>query len=147
MHMGTIQSQPSHRPPPLVTGFALVGMAVAAVAATLLVIAHLGIFAGLGRGATTAGPNAIVLSAQQMRFGQEEIHLQVGQTVTFVLDNRDLYPHSFDADGLELHVPMPSKGTATATFTATRPGVFDFYCAVPGHTAAGMAGKIIVEPS
>ena len=40
---------------------------------------------------------------------------------------------------------MPAKRAMTATFTPTEPGVLDFYCGVPGHTEAGMTGKIIVE--
>lgn len=116
-----------------------------AIGLFVVVIARLGLLNGL-RGGETAVPGAIHLTAQDMRFGQEEIHLKVGQTVTFTLDNKDLYAHSFDADDFDVHTAMPANSQVTASFTATRPGTFDFYCSVPGHQQAGMVGKIIVEP-
>jgi len=111
-----------------------------------VVIARMGLLNGVVRGGETAVPGTIVLSAQNMRFGQEEIRLKVGQTAVFTLDNNDLYAHSFDADDFAVHATMPANSQVTASFTATRPGVFDFYCGIPGHEQAGMAGKIIVEP-
>ncbi len=112
----------------------------------LLVVGHLGIFNEYIGGSVTAQSADLVVTARQMRFGQEEIRLHVGETVAIVLDNQDLYAHSFDVDALDVHVAMPAKQEVFATFTATRPGVYDFYCGVSGHTEAGMVGKIIVEP-
>lgn len=124
-----------------------------------LVMARMGLLNGLVRSGETAAsttdvasalsaglPGTIRLTAQDMRFGQDEIRLKVGQTVTFVLDNKDFYAHSFDADDFDVHTAMPANNQITASFTATRPGTFDFYCGVPGHEQAGMVGKIIVEP-
>lgn len=116
-----------------------------AIGLFLVVIGRMGLLNGLRRG-ETAVPNAIHLTAQEMRFGQDEIRLKVGQTVTFTLENKDLYAHSFDADDFDVHTAMPANSQVTASFTATRPGTFDFYCGVPGHEQAGMIGKIIVEP-
>ncbi len=112
----------------------------------VLVVARLGFFSGLMGGSATAQSADLVVTARQMRFGQEEIHLRVGETVAIVLDNQDRYAHSFDIDAFDVHEVMPAKQEVYATFTATRPGVFDFYCGVGGHTQAGMVGKIIVEP-
>jgi len=116
-----------------------------------LVIARMGLLNGLVRGGETAASaslsaDVIRLTSQDMRFGQDEIRLKVGQTVTFTLDNKDLYAHSFDADEFDVHTAMPANNQVTASFTATRPGTFDFYCGVPGHQQAGMVGKIVVEP-
>lgn len=111
-----------------------------------LVIARMGLLNGLARRGDTAVPGTIHLTTQDMRFGQDEIHLKVGQTVTFTLGNKDLYAHSFDADDFDVHNAMPANSQVTASFTAARPGIFDFYCGVPGHKQAGMVGKIIVDP-
>jgi plastocyanin len=116
-----------------------------AVGLFFVVIGRLGLLNGLSSG-ETAVPGTIHLTAQDMRFGQDEIHLKVGQTVTFTLDNKDLYAHSFDADDFDVHTAMPANSQVMASFTATRSGTFDFYCGVPGHTQAGMVGKIIVAP-
>ena len=116
-----------------------------AVGLFLMVMGRMGLLNGLRQG-ETAVPGTIHLTAQDMRFGQDEIRLTVGQTVTFTLENKDLYAHSFDADDFAVHTAMPANSQVTASFTATRPGIFDFYCGVPGHTQAGMVGKIIVTP-
>lgn len=116
-----------------------------------VVIARMGLLNGLVRSGETAASasfnaDVIRLTAKDMRFGQDEIRLKVGQTVSFALNNQDLYAHSFDADDFDVHTAMPANSQLTASFTATRPGTFDFYCGVPGHEQAGMVGKIIVEP-
>ncbi|MCB9420365.1 MAG: cupredoxin domain-containing protein [Ardenticatenaceae bacterium] len=116
-----------------------------AVGLFVVAIGRMGLLNGLlGREITQ--PGAIHLTAQDMRFGQTEIHLKVGQTVTLTLDNKDFFGHSFDANDFDVHTVMPANSQVTASFTATRPGVFDFYCGVPGHQKAGMVGKFIVEP-
>ncbi len=132
-----------------------IGIAIIAFGA---VISQMGLLNGLFGGETatsasdgtsalsTAVSSDIILSAHAMRFGQKEIRLKVGETVTIVLDNNDHYAHSFDTDDLDVHVAMPANRQATATFTATEPGVFEFYCDIPGHTQAGMVGTLIVEP-
>ena len=53
-------------------------------------------------------------------------------------------PHSFDVDELDVHAPMTSGEPGLVVFTATRPGSYLFYCAVPGHadkaSQRGMVG-------
>jgi plastocyanin len=120
-----------------------IGMVLAilvAIGLFAVVVSRMGFFSG----SVSAESSDLVISAEKMRFGQDEIQLKVGQSVTIVLDNADFYAHSFDQDDQDVHVDMPARKQVTATFTATRPGEFDFYCGVPGHQAAGMVGKIIV---
>jgi nitrite reductase (NO-forming) len=60
-----------------------------------------------------------------------------------------------NADGIEHDVVFPDfkagtdrvnrKGASSVTvFRADKPGEFEYFCAVPGHRQAGMAGKIVV---
>jgi len=35
--------------------------------------------------------------------------------------------------------------TATVTFTAPAPGVYDYICTFPGHALAGMRGTLTVK--
>jgi uncharacterized cupredoxin-like copper-binding protein len=41
---------------------------------------------------------------------------------------------------------MPGSQSALALFRPTQTGTYTFYCAVPGHRAAGMVGTLTVEP-
>jgi cytochrome c oxidase subunit 2 len=78
-------------------------------------------------------------------FDQAELRARVGQTVALRLENRDTQTHSFDIDAFDVHVTMPTNAPALALFTPTEPGSYTFYCRIPGHTEAGMVGKLIVE--
>lgn len=147
MQATTVSEKTSH----LLTQLGIGLGVLLAIGLFVVVIGRLGLLNGLRGGETATSLNAgvpgtIHLTAQDMRFGQEEIHLKVGQTVTFTLDNQDLYAHSFDAEDFDVHTAMPANSQVVASFSATRPGTFDFYCGVPGHEQAGMVGKIIVEP-
>ena len=86
------------------------------------------------------------LTAEKMRFSQPELHVQAGERVELHLANADLFGHSFDIDALGVHVEMPARETATASFTAPEPGTYTITCNVPGHAEAGMVGTLVVEP-
>jgi len=42
---------------------------------------------------------------------------------------------------------VPVKGTATVTFTASKPGTYEFLCGVPAHAVLGMWVKLVVSAS
>lgn len=44
-----------------------------------------------------------------------------------------------------VHVHTVGGEEAAVTFTPTEPGVYEFYCSVPGHRDAGMIGTLIVS--
>ncbi|MGA2480516.1 MAG: copper-containing nitrite reductase [Spirochaetia bacterium] len=74
---------------------------------------------------------------------------EVGDTVTITLVNGDGAVHDVVIE--ELHAAsdtVKGKGNrVTLTFTADRPGVFAYYCDIPGHREAGMEGKLVVKGS
>jgi plastocyanin len=86
------------------------------------------------------------LLAGRNTFDRAELPARVGQTVALRLENSDTQTHSFDIDTFDVHVPMPSGKPALALFTPTRSGTYTFYCRIPGHTEAGMVGRLVVEP-
>ena len=90
--------------------------------------------------------DAITLTAQSMRFGLTELQVTAGEETTLVLDNHDLYGHSFDNDDLDLHAEMAANGRSVITFIATEPGTYEIYCGVPGHREAGMVSTLVVTP-
>ena len=95
-------------------------------------------------GAATSGK--VTLKLENMRFDQSEVRVKAGEPVSFNLVNKDGYGHSFDLDEFDLHLPLAAKEVSQVNFTPTRPGSYVFYCASPGHEAAGMVGTLIVSP-
>lgn len=86
------------------------------------------------------------LTTANFQFDQTALRATAGEAVALRLDNQDGSGHSFDIDELDVHVSMPPGEPALALFTPTTPGTYTFYCAVPGHRAAGMVGTLVVEP-
>jgi uncharacterized cupredoxin-like copper-binding protein len=77
--------------------------------------------------------------------------LKHGVKYTVTLVNKGKFPHDMLFDGKGLHDVGIHNAKAigqgkTASFTVTFPkaGTFEFYCAIKGHRAKGMEGKVKV---
>jgi plastocyanin len=118
-------------------GFVWLGMVVAGYAAA----------ATPSGGPAFSEPPAATLyvTAQQLKFDPTNIVLQRGTATAVFLTNGDPLPHSFDIDALGVHVAMPAKATVVALIKVPAGGAIAYYCAVPGHQKAGMAGTITVR--
>ena len=90
-----------------------------------------------------AGRRDIELTAQGVRFSNTTLRAPAGE-VSVYLTNEDLFWHTFTIKQLGVSTPVPVKGHRHATFTASR-GKYEFYCAIPGHAAAGMKGTLTVR--
>ena len=66
-----------------------------------------------------------------------------GGHLTLKVSNRDVFWHTFTSSELGIDERFPVKAERTITITA-RPGVYGFYCAIPGHVQIGMKGTITV---
>jgi uncharacterized cupredoxin-like copper-binding protein/mono/diheme cytochrome c family protein len=81
-----------------------------------------------------------------LKFTQTELEASAG-TVTFTLSNASPVPHNIAVKGGGVDSP-PSEtiqGGGTTTLSVDLPaGAYEFYCAVPGHEAAGMKGTLTV---
>lgn len=83
-------------------------------------------------------------------FEADEIQAKPNETVIVTLKNVDETVHSFDIDELDIHVNVGGGKETFALFKApSAPGVYTFYCRVPGHTKSGhtegMVGRLIVS--
>lgn len=97
-----------------------------------------------GRGASRINPpTSLVLRTENMAFTTTELVADAGQ-VTVVVDNQDLWWHTFTIDELGVSLNVPSSGKRQVTFTA-KPGTYTFYCAIPGHKDMGMHGTLVVR--
>jgi nitrite reductase (NO-forming) len=69
-----------------------------------------------------------------------------GDTVTITIVDGEAVVHNFHLDGYGIQTRnLTGMGdSVTVTFQATLQGSFAYYCAIPGHREAGMAGTFVV---
>jgi plastocyanin len=88
-------------------------------------------------------PGDVLLEMKAAKFGREHITAR-GARVGVVVDNEDLFWHTFTIDELGVDLRVPVKARRRADFTAP-PGTYTYYCAIPGHRAIGMEGTLTVK--
>jgi len=61
--------------------------------------------------------------------------------------NKSSTPHniSLTGQGVSKQGPVISGGKTSSITVNLKPGVYTFYCSVPGHRQAGMQGKLVVK--
>lgn len=111
---------------------------IAIAAVTSMVLAACG--GGGGAGVS------VTVKAQDIKFDVKEIKAKANQPVVVNYVNEGTLEHNFVVKDFNVKETIPAGGKKTITFTPTKTGTFDFVCDVPGHTEAGMVGKLIVEP-
>jgi nitrite reductase (NO-forming) len=101
---------------------------------------------GSGSGTSTGGDagEAIALDLAISGFVPNEIEAHEGE-IAVTLNNLDAFPHDLTIDELGVMLVVEANASVTQTFTAA-PGVYEFYCSVPGHREAGMVGTLTVLP-
>ena len=127
-----------------------------------------------GCSSTPAEPEALVLAieATDIAYDVQEIRAQVGQPIHLTFYNMGTLEHDFsimamplmamtgemsaeemeedghDMEGMEepdVHVSAAvGGGTRAIQFTPAEAGEYSYFCTVPGHKEAGMAGTLIV---
>jgi uncharacterized cupredoxin-like copper-binding protein len=76
----------------------------------------------------------------------DAITLTVSPGTTFEMPNTGAAEHDFTVDELSVHVVAAPGETVEVTIPEdAAPGEYKFYCSVPGHEAAGMAGTLVVQ--
>jgi plastocyanin len=125
------------------------GWVVAAVVGAVVGAASTSVIAGSasagGGGVADAPTIAGVITAENSKFVERALELKDGQVLGLFVINADGIAHAFDVDSLGIHVQLPADSTTAIAIKPTRPGRLEFYCSVPGHRDAGMAGTITVE--
>lgn len=108
----------------------------------------------------------IQITTFDIRFDKSKLHVQAGETIRFVVTNKGKLPHEViigDASEQAEHekemqqmagMDMPDEPngitlkpgqTKSLIWTFDQKGEIEFACHVPGHYAAGMVGKIVVD--
>ncbi|MCA1726672.1 MAG: multicopper oxidase domain-containing protein [Actinobacteria bacterium] len=99
----------------------------------------------------------------ELRFDPDEVTVEAGETIRFVVTNDGAGHHEFvlgsqeaqESHGEEEHgghateplivLDLPSGSTKEATITLDEPGTLLYGCHVEGHYDAGMVGTLAVE--
>jgi len=142
-------------------GFPATGGQALAVGAVSVLMAAATIAAGIvtaaleedehearGRPAPMAAPDAAVLRLRAdpggaLRFEPDTLDAPRG-SVELVMRNPSPIPHnvSLEGDGEGRTVGTGGSSTVSATL---QPGVYRYYCSVPGHQEAGMEGSLTIS--
>ena len=88
----------------------------------------------------------ILMDSFSMGFTPNVIIAEVGKEISININNIDI-SHSFDLDEFNVHVYLPSATKVMVNFTPDKVGEFIFFCNIPGHTEAGMRGRLIIVES
>ena len=99
-------------------------------------------------------PEERVVSVSMSGFAPNRLTIRAGQKITLQLVNKDnsLHTdgggwHQFAIDELGLDFRVPPLTTSLVSFTADKPGTYDFYCGVccGGKANPYMHGDLVVE--
>jgi plastocyanin len=124
------------------------GLVTAAVVAALAGASATSVLAGssAGGGRVSSAPTVPgLITAENTKFTASTLSVKSGDVIGYFVINKDRAGHSFDIDSLGIHVPLAPNSTTAVTVRPTGSGSIEFYCSVPGHRDAGMAGTISVE--
>ena len=120
---------------------ALVALLAGALATSALVGSTNAGGAGVAEAPTVTG----VEVAQDVKFTETSLSMKNGEVLGLFVINRDDFIHTFDIDGLNVHVTLPAHSTTAVALKPTAAGTLQFYCAIAGHRDAGMAGTLTVS--
>jgi uncharacterized cupredoxin-like copper-binding protein len=94
--------------------------------------------------APAAAAEPVTVVAHDIFFDPDEVTVPADTDVTFALPNEGAAPHNFSIDELGIDVDILPGETQEVVINAPA-GEYEFYCNVPGHKEAGMAGTLIVS--
>ncbi len=117
-------------------GRVLTGLVIVALVA--LVVVSLG-----AEDEPVARPGEIAIEMKDVKFKPEHLDVQAG-AVSIALSNKDLFWHTLTIEDLDVNLRVPVRGERQLSFDAPA-GTYEFVCAIPGHTQAGMKGTLSVR--
>lgn len=93
---------------------------------------------------SAAEASAPVEALDSLVFAPSEITVSPGDTLQVI--NTGALEHDFVVDELDIAIDLPNGEMVEIQIPEdAAPGEYEFYCSIPGHAPAGMAGILIVE--
>ncbi|HEU5302291.1 MAG TPA: plastocyanin/azurin family copper-binding protein [Acidimicrobiia bacterium] len=93
---------------------------------------------------TKKGARRIKVTGRNFSYEPKKIVVDAGEDVTIVMKSTDIF-HDLKVKGAGHVVGADAGATEKGGLRIDKPGTYKFWCTVPGHRAAGMKGKIVVE--
>jgi uncharacterized cupredoxin-like copper-binding protein len=93
---------------------------------------------------TTTAAMTVDVVSYDIYFEPSEVTIPANTDVTVNLPNEGVTPHNFAIDALGIDVDIAPGATEQVVINAPA-GEYEYYCNVPGHKQAGMAGTLIVS--
>ncbi len=118
------------------------GQAVAAVSIAVFVLAF-GAQVVLSAKPQQQPATDLAVTIQNTAYSTTAITASSGR-VSVSVSNLDLFWHTFTIDKLGVNVALPVGSHRQITFNAP-PGIYIFYCQIPGHRQGGMQGTITIR--
>ena len=88
----------------------------------------------------------ITVVGTEFSFNPSSISVQAGEKVRIIFNNLGGTVHNLTIEGLGIGTKTIDPGKTDAIeFTSPAAGNYNFFCSIPGHKAAGMAGTLIAE--
>ena len=119
-------------------------LAVSALWIVYLIPGPLNMFPEITKIVTAEDGKPIKMDGYSMGFLPNTIIAKKGQEILLEIYNKDIM-HAFDINEFNVHRALIGDTTTVVKFTPDKAGEFTYYCNIPGHTEAGMKGKLIVE--
>jgi uncharacterized cupredoxin-like copper-binding protein/mono/diheme cytochrome c family protein len=95
-------------------------------------------------GEAPAEATAQTVTSIDIAFEPVAVTIPADTDVPFTLPNNGAAPHNFSIDELGIDVDQ-APGSVEETTINAPPGVYEYYCNVPGHREAGMEGILTAE--
>lgn len=101
-----------------------------------------------GADVETIAPEEVTIEVgNELAFNPNEFTIEDGQELVVNMENTGALEHNWvwnDEESEPFLHTNPGE-TATGTRAFTEPGVYGFYCDIPGHREAGMIGEVTVQ--
>ncbi|MBW3632203.1 MAG: cupredoxin domain-containing protein [Chloroflexi bacterium] len=100
---------------------------------------------GATDGDDEAAAEEVTVEMVDIDFNPNEFSIPANTDVTVHLPNLGEIVHNFHIDPLDVHSEDVEPGAETTVTINAESGDYEYYCSIPGHREAGMAGTVHVE--
>jgi plastocyanin len=91
-------------------------------------------------------PLEITMSAADISLDVTRIEAKVGQMVNITMSNKGVLEHNFNIDELGVKQASVKAGeTVKFSFSATKPGTYNYYCGIAGHELLARGDLVVTE--